>query len=212
MRILLPLLLIILLPIGLALEECKSPTPTIDIPCRVTMWYPLASGCATYSAIIWNDTGHNITYLPLEDFGGSGLCSFNFTENRTGSYPFNVSNGDTGVVLVENNRMWLIAILLIPLGIAFMFLYWANTLQDKEEVIKWFLRMLSFLMLFVTFAGANIVINLNPGFEGLQSLYNFYWIGWLFWLMIALFLVFFIVKIISSIREKKEDDLKMGRF
>lgn len=199
-----------MIPVAAALEECKEITSSIDIPCRVTTTWVPPNNCNTYTVTIFNDSGVNLSTMNLSAFGNTGYCTFNFTYNSSGSYPYNISNGDSGNVLVENSRMWLASVLLIPLGLAFLFLYWGATLNEEQEPMKWFMRLLSLVMIFILFAAANIVINLNPGFEALQDIFNITWITWIFWSMFALFVVYFIYRIALAMRQKADDDFKNG--
>ena len=123
-----------------------------------------------------------------------------------------MSTGDFGNILVENDKMWISAILLMPLGLAFLFLYWGATLNEEQEPLKWFMRLLSFIMIFLMFVGASIVINLNPGYESLQVLFNLAWVTWVFFSIFACVLVYLIYKVFMSYKMSGQKSYEEGEL
>lgn len=95
--------LLLLAPLVMGYDECKRVTPPGDIPCRVTTTWVPPSACNTYFAIIFNSSGDNVSTLGLSALGSSGFCMFNFTITTAGDYPYNISTGDTGNILVQGD-------------------------------------------------------------------------------------------------------------
>lgn len=191
------------------LEECQRVTDPADIPCDlISSWSP--ADCSIYTVEFYNESGDFLRNATIGVLGSSGRCNITFNYTEWGLYHINATGLDTWNVNVRGDKMWLVAILLIPLGLAFFFIYWGNTLQEEHEPMKWFMRLLSIVMLFVLFVSANIVIELNPGFEALQDVFNIAWIQWIFYAVFALFLVYFIYRIALAMREKQQDEFEQG--
>jgi len=93
---------------------------------------------------------------------------------------------------------------------AFLFIYWANSLNEDQEPLKWFMRLLSLFMLFLLYTGADIVIKDNPQYSELAMIFNLTLVTWIFYLVMAAFLSFFIYKIFMSFHWKKKKDYEDG--
>ena len=140
------IILLTMIPSVLSMEECQRVVEPEDIPCSaITTWaYPLP--CTNYSVEIFNQSGTSLEQLNLTSYGSTGLCSFNFTHSAKGTYVYNVSSGDTGVVVVEVKNM-LIA-LIIGIAVICGVLFWfASMLSDEHIFLKILIYVGSIYML-----------------------------------------------------------------
>lgn len=156
MRILAILTIILLiLPFSFALEECKRVQERDGIPCRVTTTWQPENPCNTYTSQIFNDHGILIENLTLGTFGNSGFCQFNFTHTTLGSYPYNITNGDTGninVVPAQETKM-LSVILTFMFSIAVMIFIGIIGRTMVTKYLPFAIAVIEFLMLvFVIYA------------------------------------------------------------
>lgn len=149
MRILPILALLLILPLAYSLEECKRVQETDGIPCRVTTTWQPPNACNTYDVQIFNDHGLLIENLTLGTFGNSGFCQFNFTQTSLGSYPYNITNGDTGnvnVIPVQETKM-----LSVIIGFVFIIavLIWMGIIGQNVvmKFLPFSLALMEFIML-----------------------------------------------------------------
>lgn len=207
LRLRILLILLLMIPAAYALDECQRVQDPSDIPCNIlSTWQPDSGDCGAFVSI-YNETEELIETLYWGNH--TPYCNFTWTHSTIGQYTYN-STIEDGAIAVVGGKMWLLGILLLPLGLAFLFLYWGATLSEQQEPLKWFMRLLSLVMIFVLFAGANIIISLNPTYSALQDLFNFTVLTWVFWSIFGLFLVYFIYRIAIALRMKSKDDFDGG--
>ena len=106
----------------------------------------------------------------------------------------------------------LVAFIIGPLLLCFFFVYWGNSLSEEQEPLKWFMRLLSIIMIYVMFAAANIAANSDPDYAAYASIFDLTAYGWIIFTVLAVFLIWFIYKIFSALKQKKNDDLEHGRL
>jgi len=197
--------ILLLMSSAYGLEECLREQDPSALPCLIiSSWKPAS---CNVNISFFNESGYllgNISFV-----NGTPFCeaTFNFTD--LGTYIYN-SSIDSGVITVGGGNMWLIAILLIPLGLSFLFVHWGNSLNEDQEPLKWFMRLLSLLMIFALAGAANIVIQLNPAYAGLEAIFDMTVITWIFYTVTAVLLIYLIYKIFISFKEKQSDDLERG--
>jgi hypothetical protein len=204
------LITFIFLTLTVLANECQTTQDPSQLPCNViTSWfYP--QGCSNYSVNVYNSSAEIINYSILSSYGITGLCQFVFNQTKVGTYTYNISSGDTGSLLVQGDNMWLAAILLIPLGLCFFFIYLSNSFSEEHEPLKWFFRLFALFSIFSVYLVSHIIINLNPIYIGLLDVFNFFILGWIFWLVLAIFLVYLIYKIFMSFKHRKEHEFDTG--
>lgn len=193
---------------ALAIKECQRQNPITDIPCMVITSYHPSGNCSEYNATIYFNltTIKNLTY---GDYFPN--CNITFNESQLGVYYWN-SSIENGFITVIGDDNLLIALLLIPVAVMFMLIYWGNSLPEDQQPLKWFMRLFAFLMVIVVYIGAQIAISLNPAYSAFADIFNIAVVGIIFWGLIALFIMYFIFKLFMSFKEKKMDDLRLGRF
>lgn len=98
MKKLLIILIILLIPLAIALDECPRQIETFDLPCRITTTYQAPNACNTYLSRIYKDN----TLLDSRAYGTFGIfCNTTFNYTDPGSYYYNDSLGNTGGILIK---------------------------------------------------------------------------------------------------------------
>lgn len=196
--------MMVIIPIAFAIQECQRTTLTTNIPCDVeSSWKP--SNCNQYLEI-YNSS--NVTVASTNWTDAIPFCHFTFNITQQGIYFYN-SSIDSGVITVVGDDK-MIFLLFIPLMLCFFFVYWGNSLKEEQEPLKWFMRLLSIVMIFATFGGANMIIAMSPAYEGLQSIFNFTPLTWIFYTLISIFMCYFLYKLFMSFKNKRQKDFEDG--
>lgn len=196
-------MLIILVPLISAMEECQRTEEPSDIPCNIITSYKPGDNCAEYNLTIFNSTGISVQNLTWGNYTPFCNATFNITE--TGTWVWN-SSIESGIIVVEGSRMWIAAILLLPLGLCFFFVYLANGLEEIHNPVKWFFRLIALVMIFIVYQGAHIITQLNPGYESLSNMFSISVYGWIFWVIMAYFLMYILYNIFMSFKHRSEWD------
>lgn len=195
-----------------ASPECARFTTASNIPCRIISTYNNSGNCYVNGTVVNESSTEVLQNLTWENYTRNCFAWFNIS--TLGTYTYN--GIETGIITIEADSMLSFGFLLIPLALCFFFIYWANSLKDAEdkqgqhEPLRWFMRFLALLMIFVVYGVANLLIGQNPSFSYLEPLFNIWIYGWIFYTIMGVFLLYFIWKIISSIQEKKKDDFDRG--
>src|SRR3990167_1082648 len=117
-----------------SLEECKRVNPVKNVPCRITNTWTPSSPCSSYLINFFNSTGDFLGEANLSSYGVTCLCNASFNYSVIGSYTFNMSTGDTGQVIVEDEGSMVIAmIILLPMLLSFILLVIAASLSSEEH-------------------------------------------------------------------------------
>ena len=175
--------------------------PPSDIPCNIiSSWHP-ASDCQAYNITIYNSSWIVISNYEWGNY--TPFCNATFNHSAIGTYHYN-SSLEAGVITVEGSKMWILAILLIPLGLCFFFVYLAHTLDEIHNPLKWFFRMLALVMIFVIYQGAHTITQLNPGYESLADMFSIAVYGWIFWTIMAYLLIYILYNLFMSFKHKNE--------
>lgn len=97
---------------------------TNDLPCQIITSYPYENSCNTYTIKFYNSSPALVGQTLLDDYTGTGLCntSFNMTFNKTGSYTFNVSSGESGRLQVEVDETMMIALSIVFSALMILFI------------------------------------------------------------------------------------------
>lgn len=195
-----------LAPLVFALDECKGKVDPGDVPCLIFL--PTPTSCGSVSVDVYEDNNFLDTKV-MHQYTGF-YCNATFNYSTPGTYTFEYSTGDTGSLTVEVNKMIIASLLLIPLGLGFLFLYWGNTLNDEQEGLKWFTRLLAVLMIFPLFVGANIVITQGNLYPGLTTLFNLTWLTWIFYTLVAVVLIYIIWRVYNGFQIKRAKEFEEG--
>lgn len=87
-----------------SIKECDSPIEPSDIPCIIKSTWDYGN-CAATEIKIYNSTPELIGQRNFTDFGLSHRCNITWNYSERGSYFWNVSNGDSGTIIVEGEKM-----------------------------------------------------------------------------------------------------------
>ena len=129
------LIITLMIPLVTSLEECQRVVEPDDVPCAaITLWqYP--NDCSTYMVNLFNQSGVLLEQVNLTTYGSTGFCQFNFTHETKGTYVYNITSGDSGIVVVEVKNM----IMALIIGIAVIcgiLLWFAHMLNDEHIFLK----------------------------------------------------------------------------
>ena len=150
------ILLITLFPIVYGMEECQRVIEPEDIPCKVISSWVYSTPCVNHTVSIYNQSGGSLETLTLKDYGSTGLCVFNFTHNTKGTYNYNISSGDTGIIVVKVTNM-IIGIIIGIAVICAVMLWFASMLSEQHIFLKAIIIMGSIYL--VTLIPAAFIIN-----------------------------------------------------
>ena len=129
MKKILLLIVLLLIPSIYAYDECKGVINTNSLPCKLLLPALSTTDCATINISYYNET----TYLSNATMTRYNLiyCYVNFTQTKYGTYSYYFTTGDSGSIIVEedkNNSYYLYIVSLIVFVILIALGYW------KEEV------------------------------------------------------------------------------
>lgn len=96
------------LPLAFALEECYSPIEPDKIPCTIKSTWAY-DDCLTTEVKIYNSTPLLLDTRNFTDFE-AGRCNITWNYSERGTYWWNVSNGDSGSIVVEGYKMEFISL------------------------------------------------------------------------------------------------------
>lgn len=200
-------LLIILLHSVIAINECQRVTDPSDIPCSIISTFKPADCNKEISFFQDNGTFlHTISWANSTPF-----CNSTFNISTPGTYIYN-SSIETGIITVEGSKMFLIAILLIPLGLAFFFMVYSSHFKEDHPPLMWFFRLLAILMLPIEFVAANYVLNQNPNYTNLETLFDINILSNVLWVFFGIILIYVIIRITHIYQQKKRSDFDEGRL
>lgn len=182
------ILMLLMLPLVTALIDCKDIETPNDIPCVIRSTWDY-SNCSTTEVKIYNSTPSLISTRNFTDYGDSGRCNITWNITEKGSYFWNISNGDTGSLIVRDENMELAMI--IGLGIVIItLLYIAFHLDKTHLALKILLTVFSiFLLLLIPSMLLNGVSATADNFFKAMMLiikifsgYLFIYLNYVFWL------------------------------
>jgi len=127
-----------------ALENCKREMNSGDIPCRQLSSWDYPDDCDTYTVSIYIS---NSTLLDTRSMDNYGIINCNITFNYTsqGSYFLNFSSGDTAIIIVEEDANMLIALVIGASLIVGLFIFMTFAVKDDKP----FLANFFFLGIFI---------------------------------------------------------------
>lgn len=181
------------------LEECKEIATPSDIPCRVTTTWEPSLPCSQYMVRIFDDNGTNLSVKNLTGFGVTSFCQFNFTFTDHGDYPYNITTGDTGNILVQSeDEMTSLAVTLFIMAINIALFVLPSFISfNKNPVLDNLMKKMTYIggLLFLAF-NTTIIVSLadNAGLGINTELFRYQWLFlwgiyfsllFLFWNMIV---------------------------
>jgi len=198
------LVILILLPIAVALKDCKPIISSRDVPCMIITAYQYPNTCNTYTVKIYNETPSLLDTRNLGDYGGI-RCNLTFNYSQRGSYLLNFSSGDSASIVVEEVDNIDLAIIiglvaLIALG-AFFTMYLDNALK-----LVFFLGT-SLLTVF----SINVLANLAAEAGVAAHIVKLIWLAYQMGLYLFLALFFYVlIKLMVELKIRKNVPPNMG--
>lgn len=175
------LLVLIPLVIAIAENECTDIITQNDIPCSIISSWEY-NNCTSTQVKIYNSTPALISTRNFSVYSDSGRCNITWNITQRGSYFWNVTNGDTGRLIVESedDQMASLAITLFVLLITAAIFFVAFKVKFTENELANFIirRCLIILGIFLMSLNTVIVVTIADTF-GLgvtQELFRYLWI------------------------------------
>lgn len=178
-----------------------------EVNTNCTLVSPTLS-CTTYNYTIFNATGGLTDQGAMGVFNASeSIYYINFSETK-GDYLVVLCDGTTREVSAYNGGIGMLGVLiLLPLIMAFIFVYAGVNMSDDHAVLKIGLFLLSPIMFFLSLHLGLLTIVEYYEFPALQEIIGgtAYWFGWLVFALFSYFIIYWIAKaIMIAAQEKKE--------
>lgn len=168
------MIVLLILPTVNALIDCEEILTPNKIPCQIiTTWeYP---DCNTTLANIYNSIPTLISIRNFTDYLGTGRCYTTWNISAIDSYIWNVSNGDAGRIIVQNEEdtMASLAIMLFMMAVtAAIFMMGKNTHFSNNEVANHIFRNCLYLIgIWIVVLDLTIAINIASNYGmGIDSI------------------------------------------
>ena len=115
------MMVLMIVPIVLSIEECEDIQIVKGIPCQITATWNYTLPCTSHQARVYNSTGNNTINYTFQGSGESPLCVFEWNVTQLDSYSYTVDTGDTGNITVarQNNMIAII------MGLIFVMTFFA---------------------------------------------------------------------------------------
>lgn len=128
--------------------ECKDILTPSEIPCTIKSTWTYAD-CNTTEVKVYNTTPELLFITNFSNYGDTGRCNITWNISTVGSYFYNVSNGDTGTIIVQNevDDMASFGIMLFLMVItAAIFLVGKNTVFTKNVTLAFIIKRSLYLV------------------------------------------------------------------
>ncbi len=177
--------------------ECQIVTPNLD--------------CTSYTYEVFYNNGTSYDSGTLEIFQGS-LYYFNFTAS-SGEYVIELCDESTTQVIIKEDEAkmsFLGTITLLPLIIAFLFIFGAGYLSDKHSILRFLSYMFILPLSWVSFHFGMIGIVKYLNLTELQIAIGdtTYWMGWIFFALIFYWFVYLIKTAFDTSAQRKKEQLE----
>lgn len=126
-------MILLAIPLIYGIDMCERETIPRKIPCLIVGTFQYKNNCDTYDAKIYNASGN---LLSTKTLGNIGIyCNFTFNYTDTGTYYYNISSGETGVISIgEDDKMYIaLAIVFSVFAVLFFLLGLFLYLHFKEK-------------------------------------------------------------------------------
>jgi len=191
-------LLIVLVPMLYAVENCEKIIEPQDIPCRIVSAWNYTIPCNSHTAKVYNNSGINVINYTFQDYGNSLLCYFLFNYTTRGSYNIITDVDDNGEIIVRYINMQLGIIIGIGIVMA-LFLFLAFKLDASHGILR--LVLIFFSIALLPIIPAVYII------DDFALIFNKILMGFIvvFWLYVAGYIFYWIYqKMMNIISTKKE--------
>lgn len=197
------ILMLLMLPLAAALIDCKEIVTPNDIPCVVRSTWDY-SNCSTTEVKIYNSTPSLISTRNFTDYGDSGRCNITWNITEKGSYFWNISNGDTGKIIIQNkeDEMASLAVTLFVMIITIGVFYIAFKVEFTNS--KWSNHMIKRVIiifgLFLMSLNTVIVVTLSDvaGLGVNKELFRYLWM--LNWSIYVSMIILFFTGVVGALK------------
>lgn len=201
-------MLLFVTPLVGALEECQRVQNPTDIPCTIrSSWLP-STGCSE-TFYIFNETGGNIYNLSWAASPPFCNVTWNYTDQAT--YIYN-SSIEAGVITVASTDFFIMGILLIPIILAFFFVYYSNHFKEEYPAIGWLFKLLALAMIPILFIGVHIALEANATYSGLTALFDIVILSYVMYGVFALILIYILYNIYKDFKVGKQNSFDRGEL
>jgi len=159
LKLLLLGIVLLIIPIALAVEECERVTEPQEVPCLITSaWaYPT---CSNVIGQTYNSNGTHVENFTFSDFGESNLCSITWNITTLDSYAIEATNGDSFGIIVEVQNMIAIVLGFITLA-AYFGIMGFLTKGWAVKFVSLFLSLIELLVMVAVLYAANAGIEIT---------------------------------------------------
>lgn len=174
------LTLMLLIPLVTAIQECNDVMTQREVPCIIKSAWSYSS-CTLTQVKIYNSTPTLLDTRNFTDYGSSGRCNITWNYSSIGSYFWNVTNGDSGHIIVEyeSDTMASMAIMLLVMAItAAVFWIGYRVRFTENEIANVIIRRSCYLggvWLLILDLTIAVTISDNFGLGTNQILFRFLW-------------------------------------
>jgi len=197
------LITMLMIPLVMALEECKGVMVSRDIPCMIISTWQFPNACNTYDIKIFKSNTTLIDTKPMGDYGLSGRCNTTWNHSAQDSYLLNWSSGDSSKIIIEEDDDMILGIVLGVGIISALLLFMAFKLDDEHTILKILFMISSITLLILIPASTFITTTSNAG----KIFYRvFLYIFIAFWLYVFLYFCYFILKKLGWIVAGEENE------
>lgn len=201
------ILILMILSMGFVQAELCGDGKEVNTNC--TLVTPELS-CGTYNYSIFNHTGGKVDNGSLGVFNAAdSIYYINFSQGK-GDYLVVLCDGTTREVSAYNGGIGMLGVLIIlPLIMAFIFIYAGVHMGDDHAALKLGLFLLCPILFFVSLHFGMLTIVEYYDFQALEELIGgtAYWFGWLVFALFSYFIIYFIAKAIHIAAQKKKERL-----
>lgn len=203
------LILVSLVSLAYGINECTGIVEPKAVPCQVTTTWPYPELCSNYTATLINITGIIIDTYQLDSFGI--YCNFTFNHSQVGNYYYNISSGDTGLIIVEakdDMASLSITIFIVLITIGVFILPFKVRKFSENKYLDSVLKGCCILMgLFLTSLDATMIVTIsdNAGLGITNELFTYLFIiNWAIYAAMIIVVLSFLFLMLKSWRIDKQ--------
>ncbi len=193
-----------------ALEECTRVEEPRDVPCQITTTWVYPNACNTYTSVVYNNTGENFINYTMDTFGI--YCNVTWNISDEGSYYYNISSGDSGLIIIEKEKdeMATLAVTLLIMSITIGVFALPKIVKrfSENEILNTTLKGLCivFGLLLLSLSVVMVVTMADEADLGVsQELFRYLWIvNWATYLTMMIVVLSFGLKVLQLWTAKKK--------
>lgn len=203
--LLIAIVFVLMIGVVYALPICEE---SIQINTNCTMITPPLN-CSSYNYDILDNNGTIIRSGNLSGFNGNNYY-LNFTEGQ-GQYVVKACDESTRYVEVgpqEDNNMIFFAIIILPMVLAFAFLYWSTQISEEHYLLKLFMQFMIFPLFWASIYLSITIVGIFYSIPAINEAIAYITENsvWVFYGLLVYIAIFTIIKIVQKIMQQKIDN------